>query len=66
MNTGPHPYCTRIIVTVGGVGGIDSATFPLDEWNAMSAAARVLALHERLPHATGGRTFDIMAERRAP
>ena len=57
------PVNTEICITVGGVEGIASATFPLADWNRMPAASRVLALHDRLRHVTQGTPFDVLAER---
>lgn len=44
---------------IRGKHGKGRTTFETKAWDAMSASARVLAIHERLRHITGGERFSV-------
>lgn len=48
-----------VIIGVSGVNGEGSAMFDADEWDGMSPAARVIAIHNQRRDLTGGLPFDI-------
>lgn len=54
-----------VIVGVSGVKGEGSAMFDVDEWNNMSPAARVLAIHNQRRDLTDGLPFEIGSISRA-
>jgi hypothetical protein len=51
-----------IELTINGVNGVMTVSFPANAWIAMSPIARVLAIHEKARAVTNGETFDVTGE----
>lgn len=63
---GRNPYppgSTVIVVRVRGVGGEGAARIDRHTWDSMSAAARVLELHDQCRDVLRGERFDVLSER---
>ena len=51
-----------IELTINGVNGVMTVSFPANDWLGMSAIARVLAIHAKARAVTNGEAFDVTSE----